>query len=74
MFYGGEYDTYYNFGFVGNQNVVEKARVIYDPVRYEEEGFYTSQVNMMCVFTEMLVDNEYKNSWRYRRTTIGKFM
>lgn len=73
-FYGVEHDTYYILGFVGNQNVVERARVIYNGGRYEEEGFYTSQVNMMSVFTEMLEDNGYKNNWCLWRTTIGKFM
>lgn len=35
MFYGVEYDTYY--GLIGNKNVVERARVIYNPWRYEED-------------------------------------
>lgn len=67
FFYGVEHDTYeyYILGFVGNKNFVERARVIYNAGRYEEEGFYTSQVNMMCVFTEMLVVNGYKNNWHY---------
>lgn len=52
-------------GFVGNQNDVERARVFYNTGRYDEEGLNTSQVNKICVFTEMLMDNEYKNNWHY---------